>query len=389
MKRVIFAGPSLSKDDLCGLEPGFELRGPAAAGDVYRVLQDSPAAIGIIDGYFDHRLSVWHKELLWALSQGVAVYGAASLGALRAAELAGFGMIGVGRVFEQYRAGVLEDDDEVAVVHEPADTGYVPRSEALVNIRATLMSAAEAGALDSETADSFVRLAKQMFYADRSFSALIEHASEAKLGAEAVSALTAWLAEFGVVNQKRLDALAMLERMRKDSTLPRAREVSFRFEYTDAFHVFRTKLNAERTTPKTFAGGGAALGGALERALPEHALSEHSPSALAPSPDDSVLVRCDSLERALALCLAEQAGATATPESVQRMSEEFRRERGLYSEEQTTAWMNAHGLDLQRLSELCYDEVLVRRFREAARQLASCQSSNLQVLGKPARPRGA
>src|SRR5688572_32760283 len=51
---------------------------------------------------------------------GVRVFGAASMGALRAAELQPFGMIGVGQVFQAYRRGHLTDDDEVAVAHGPA-----------------------------------------------------------------------------------------------------------------------------------------------------------------------------------------------------------------------------------------------------------------------------
>ena len=38
-----------------------------------------------------------------------------------AAELAAFGMQGVGAIFAAYRDGALEDDDEVAVVHVRAD----------------------------------------------------------------------------------------------------------------------------------------------------------------------------------------------------------------------------------------------------------------------------
>ena len=45
------------------------------------------------------------------------------MGALRAAELHAFGMRGVGRIFEAFRDGELEDDDEVAVVHGPAEPG--------------------------------------------------------------------------------------------------------------------------------------------------------------------------------------------------------------------------------------------------------------------------
>ena len=63
--------------------------------------------IGVIDGYFEVVPTVWHKEILWAMSQGIHVYGAASIGALRAAELAEFGMNGVGQIYQQYRSGEL------------------------------------------------------------------------------------------------------------------------------------------------------------------------------------------------------------------------------------------------------------------------------------------
>ena len=59
-----------------------------------------PAVIGIIDGYFEIVPTVWHKEILWAMAQGIHVFGAASIGALRAAELDAFGMRGIGRIYE-------------------------------------------------------------------------------------------------------------------------------------------------------------------------------------------------------------------------------------------------------------------------------------------------
>src|SRR5690606_7891959 len=119
MTLVVFAGPSLPPGELRARFPEFSFAGPAQCGDVYRAARQRPRAIGLIDGYFDHRLSVWHKELLWALSQAIPVYGAASMGALRAAELDVHGMIGVGVVYELFRRGELEEDDEVAVVHGP------------------------------------------------------------------------------------------------------------------------------------------------------------------------------------------------------------------------------------------------------------------------------
>lgn len=118
---------------------------PAANGDVYRAVSAAPTAIGLVDGYFENVPAVWHKEILYALSQGVHVFGAASMGALRAAELSEFGMVGVGAIFAAYRDNRLEDDDEVAVVHGPAELDYLPVSEAMVNVRATVDRAVSDG----------------------------------------------------------------------------------------------------------------------------------------------------------------------------------------------------------------------------------------------------
>src|SRR5947207_4112834 len=140
MNVFIFTGPTISP-----AEASAELKAvylpPAAEGDVYRVALHRPQAIGIIDGYFQSVPTVRHKEILWAMSRGIHVFGSASIGALRAAELAAFGMEGVGAIFESYRDGILEDDDEVAIAHGPSGVGFRAASEAMVNIRHTLRKA--------------------------------------------------------------------------------------------------------------------------------------------------------------------------------------------------------------------------------------------------------
>ena len=114
----------------------------------------------LIDGVFTQALSVWHKEILYALERGVAVYGLSSMGALRVAETAAFGAVGVGRIFDGYRSGELTDDDEVAVVHATAEWGYRSLSDAMVNIRASLGAARETGIIDDATHDRLVTLGR-------------------------------------------------------------------------------------------------------------------------------------------------------------------------------------------------------------------------------------
>ena len=143
--KILFAGPSCA-NLLPSLRanPAFQLRGPAAYGDVARAVLEGASAIGIVDGRFEDTRAVWHKEILFALSQGVAVAGAASMGALRATECAAFGMIGIGDVYRRYVRGEFEDDGDVAQLHGPAELGFLALSEPLANIVATLEALAAA-----------------------------------------------------------------------------------------------------------------------------------------------------------------------------------------------------------------------------------------------------
>jgi hypothetical protein len=208
----IFTGPTLAPEEGCAALDAVYLP-PVAQGDVYRVGLKRPWAIGIIDGYFEHVPAVWHKEILWAMTQGIHVYGSASMGALRAAELAPFGMEGIGEIFAAYRDGRLEDDDEVAVVHGPAASGYRPMSEAMVNVRYTLAVAAMSGVISAMTRSLLEHITKAMYYPERSYPLVLRQAAEQGLPTADLEALRTWLPQ-GRVDQKREDALAMLRAIR-------------------------------------------------------------------------------------------------------------------------------------------------------------------------------
>ena len=211
MRVYVFVGPTLRQSEVAAVVPDAVCLPPVAQGDVYRVARLRPEAIGIIDGFFGGAPSVWHKEILWALAEGIPVFGSASMGALRAAELHLFGMRGVGRIFEAFRDGEFTDDDEVAVVHGPAELGYVALSEPMVNIRATLARAEAAAVIRAETRLSFEAVGKAMFFPQRTWPALLRSAAEF-IPPEEASALGGWLPGHAV-DQKREDALAMLAAM--------------------------------------------------------------------------------------------------------------------------------------------------------------------------------
>jgi len=211
MRPVVFVGPTLSGHPVLASR-AFVFRPPASEGDVYRASLKRPAAIGLIDGQFENVPSVWHKEILWALSQGIPVFGAASMGALRASELDRFGMIGVGAIYEAYRDGRYVDDDEVAIVHAPRELRYTPLSLALADIRATLAAAQRAKILSPALARKLVRIAKTTFFKDRTWGAILP---DGLRGSDARSArrVRHWIAT-NAVSQKETDALLLLERVR-------------------------------------------------------------------------------------------------------------------------------------------------------------------------------
>lgn len=234
---VIFVGPTLGPDEAQALLP-CALRPPAARGDLLRAVEEGAQAIGLIDGVFERVAAVWHKEILWALSRGVRVYGAASMGALRAAELAAFGMIPVGPIAEAFLRGELDDDDEVTVAHRGPEEGFAALSDAMVNLRSTLGAARAAGVLSAGAHDALVAAAKARFYGERSYGALLA-AGAPGVGAEEIEALRRFLPA-GKVDQKREDARAMLRRMRDDeaSAAPAAPR-DWAFAHTDAWEALR------------------------------------------------------------------------------------------------------------------------------------------------------
>ncbi|EJZ17261.1 TfuA-like protein [Rhizobium sp. Pop5] len=209
--KIIFAGPSLP--DAASLSgDGIRVLPPATQGDVLAVVGEGANVIGLIDGGFEYVAPVWHKEILHALSLGVAVLGAASMGALRAAECHPFGMIGIGRIFEDYRAGRLVDDAAVALTHAPSALGSKPLTVPLVNVCATLDAMEGSGLLAHGQREEIEQAAAAIFFKKRTWRTIVERcAGIAEWDRQPL--LAALLANS--VDQKRIDALELLKAVRE------------------------------------------------------------------------------------------------------------------------------------------------------------------------------
>lgn len=228
---IVFLGPSLPREEAAAILPATYLP-PAQQGSVVRAwLNHKPRALVLIDGMFGSVPAVRHKEILWACATGLAVFGAASIGAIRAAELAVFGMQGHGLVYRWYRRTPFADDDEVAVAMSPPELGAVPLSEALISIRLTLSRARREQILTLEEKLALEAIARATHFAERSYAKLLQDARSI-LPARSVDALARfedWLA-YNRIDQKREDAVGLLTRLavNPDLTVPRQARPPFR-----------------------------------------------------------------------------------------------------------------------------------------------------------------
>lgn len=168
----VFRGPTISRDEVLGVLPHAIVHPPVRSGDLAGVRWRPGDVAAIIDGLFLQAPAVRHREIVTLLGQGVVVCGASSMGALRAAELGGLGMIGVGVVHRLYALGVIDRDDEVAISHTPAEEGWRPLSVALVSVRVAARRARRLGLIDAGHERRIVDAAAAMPFALRGWRAI-------------------------------------------------------------------------------------------------------------------------------------------------------------------------------------------------------------------------
>ena len=171
-RKLVFLGPSLGVAEARGICPDAEFLPPIRFGDLYALSCEPPGQVLIVDGVFHDSTPVWQREILQLLQTGWRVLGASSMGALRALELAPYGMIGLGTVFEWYRTGRIEGDDEVALLHGTADMDYLPLTLPLVDVRHALSGLEAQGALAPAQAAGILCAFKRMGHEVRTLRAL-------------------------------------------------------------------------------------------------------------------------------------------------------------------------------------------------------------------------
>jgi hypothetical protein len=340
-----FTGPTLSAGDVrrasAKLDADVAVLPPIQQGDLLRMINDLPDVIGIIDGYFHQVPSVQHKEILLALENGARVLGAASLGALRAVELDIFGMEGIGEVYQLYKDGRIDGDDEVAVLHTGPEDDFRRLTEPLVNIRHQLRRARRCHVITPRTARLLSSVARRMHYSERSYEAVLLSAGKycsdrAQLGA---------FREF-VLHEpsdlKREDAStlvqAVIARVRGEEPWPAPRTIQI--QRTKYFRILERDYIG-------YATGGRHVPASVALSF-DRILSPEFPDLFR-----RVALRClavdEALERGLDTCDGD------------KLVSDFRRSERLQANSEFLAWLNSHCLSQHELIAGIRERELERR----------------------------
>ena len=211
MKILIFAGPTISKQEILQHLDAIVLP-PSAQGDILTSLERyRPQAIGIIDSAFPR--SSWVSEAHYALRSGVAVYGAGAQGALRAAELQDYGMKGYGDVFHDFATGKQSNDADVLCQYTEQDGLFLRTSESLVNVLASLGAAHSAGILDDTMFNRLSQRARELYWRERTWEQIF--LPELFASAEACEKGFTWV-KAHPVDIQRQDAIELLQAFADD-----------------------------------------------------------------------------------------------------------------------------------------------------------------------------
>ena len=180
MKILIYTGLSIPFDEARQILDSSDdveviYKRPINRGDLGHDIKENPDIIGIIDGVFHQNSAVGHREILDVMKRGVKVFGASSMGALRASELDSLGMQGIGYCYNQYASGIIDSDDDVAVMldSESLEALSVP----LISMDYVFANAVSENIITNDEKDELVEISKSTFYPKRNYANTLAESS--------------------------------------------------------------------------------------------------------------------------------------------------------------------------------------------------------------------
>jgi len=338
LKILIFLGPTMPLVEARQLCDAIYLPPAGQADLLSAVTLHRPDVIALIDGVFGQSLSLWHKEILYALEPGVAVYGASSMGALRAVETAPYGMIGFGEVYRMYEAGEIDGDDEVALAHGDASADFLGLSLPMVSVRKTFARALTEGRISADEHDRAIAAARAIFFPERTIEAI--RAAPA-LGDDLAERLADALTQ-RYVDIKRQDAEALLRHLAGLDAPP-----TLSAEPLTRSHLFETMYQRDRLVEH---------GGAKVR------LATIAHQAALTAPDFNAL-NDTALNRALVVVLADTLGVEIDEQELAAERQRLSARLGITDEAGLEAWRRRNDLEPEDFAGFLRRQALVRKMQ--------------------------
>ncbi len=346
MKTVVYLGPSLPLGEakkILDVKKAIYLPPVRQADLLSAVTIYKPDVIAIIDGEFGQSLSIWHKEILFALDKGIRIYGASSMGALRAVETSMFGTIGVGVIYDMYASGEINDDDEVALLHSTAEDGYRNISEPMINIRMTFRKAAEEKVVSDEIAKVFTDIAKSIFYTQRVYPLIFQKAAEKGIDRKAIDLMSAFVNDHNV-NVKAQDAIQLLETIR-DLEEPISKPDNLKWQKS---HLFDSMYDLDRSVQHN--------GTNIELSLVAHFTALHM--------NDFNYINFNGLNKALVIMLADFLKIEIGQEELNKEISRFQIRQHIKGDEQLDIWIEKNDLSREEFNELFYEVAVCRKLHK-------------------------
>ncbi len=343
MKRVIFVGPSIPVNEARAILDA-EYLPPVKQGDVISaIFRFQPDVIGIIDGADHHVPSVWHKEIIFALQNGVAVFGSSSTGALRAVEMEKFGMVGVGEVYHRFKSRKLNDDDEVMFLYTGIGDEYKRLSEPMVNIRATMESALEQGVIDRDLYERLISTSKSLFYKDRELKLILNKVFDKGVEETTARRLEEFIRTQYVDIQKK-DAVELLNVIKH---IPISKESGKNNRIVDELDSMILHVLKYRDREISRNGINA----------PIYSIGDYI--SLNHPETDEIMERAKN--RLLTKYLADMLHVEVTPKETDEESDRFRKRHGLRDDAEFNRWMLDNDLITEEFKSLMTEKARMRK----------------------------
>jgi hypothetical protein len=351
-KILVYLGSSLPLARAREILPEAIYHPPARQGDIVSdVVNLEPNRIILIDGVFRENLSPWHKEITFALQYPHmhAIYGAASMGALRASELDWIGMIGIGEIYRWYRDGVTDDDAEVALVYAEKNGVYHSQTVPLVDIRAGMLHyQKEFPDQDvARSAQEFFEVMRSTYYADRTE----ELCQETWGDAHGIS--------FPRIDQKGIDAVQALSDFRQYQPEPKQRPTP-----DNLSRFFQALYERDRQIQ---------INGT---AIPQQHIDAY---VLLHNPEYERIC-WDSANQELALMLCDHLLVTVSIEEVERENIRFQQRSGIETPADFSAYLSANGWTRSEYDRLIIQNARIRKLQHANTVAKMYRRNSQQVI---------